>query len=52
MRINIRRKNIFQDFVAIRKNPWFDLNRAFKVVFVGEPAIDDGGPRREFFSGM
>jgi hypothetical protein len=22
-----------------------------KIVFVGEPAIDDGGPRREFFSG-
>ena len=23
-----------------------------KVTFIGEPAIDDGGPRREFFSGM
>ena len=21
------------------------------VVFVGEPAIDDGGPKREFFAG-
>ena len=52
MRISVRRKNIFHNFVAIRKKPWFDLNKAFKVVFVGEPAIDDGGPRREFFLGL
>ena len=22
------------------------------LVFVGEPAVDDGGPRREFFTGI
>ena len=52
MRINVRRKHIFQDFLAIRKKPWFDLGKVFKVTFIGEPAIDDGGPRREFFSGL
>ncbi|CAB4034361.1 G2 M phase-specific E3 ubiquitin- ligase isoform X3 [Paramuricea clavata] len=50
MRINVRRENTFQDFIAIRKKPWFDLGKVFKVIFIGEPAIDDGGPRREFFS--
>ena len=28
------------------------LENLVKVVFLGEPAIDDGGPRREFFSGV
>lgn len=51
-RISVRRKNILEDFLAIRKKPWFNLSNVFKVTFIGEPAIDDGGPRREFFSGL
>jgi hypothetical protein len=27
-----------------------DLSKTFKVQFVGEPAVDHGGPSREFFS--
>ena len=52
VKINIRRKYLFKDYVEIRKKPWFRLDRLFKVVFIGEPAEDDGGPRREFFSGL
>ena len=28
----------------------FEERKALRVVFVGEEAVDDGGPRREFFS--
>ena len=27
-----------------------DLSKPFKIHFVGEPAVDHGGPSREFFS--
>lgn len=49
-RITVRRKCIWEDFkkaVDGRINPTTKL----KVVFAGEPAVDDGGPRRELFSG-
>lgn len=50
IRINVTRKTLWDDFTkerARRVKP----DHKLKVVFVGEPAIDDGGPRREFFSG-
>ena len=28
----------------------FDERKALRVVFVGEEAVNDGGPKREFFS--
>ena len=28
-----------------------DPKSSLKVVFTGEPAVDDGGPKRELFSG-
>ena len=51
-RVTVRRKNIWEDF----KDEIFQRNRIspsdkIKVVFSGEPAVDDGGPRRELFSG-
>ena len=49
-RLTVRRKFIWQDFksaMLTRIQPKSTL----KVVFSGEPAIDDGGPRRELFSG-
>lgn len=49
-RINVRRKTLWQDYVKERKRK-LKPEHALKVVFLGEPAIDDGGPRREFFSG-
>ena len=49
-RLTIRRKFLWQDFTSARlKN--IDPKRKIKVIFAGEPAVDDGGPRRELFSG-
>lgn len=50
-RINIRRSTAFKDYSASRKKKWFKPKNLLKVTFLGEPAVDDGGPRREFFSG-
>lgn len=51
-RINVQRKTVLTDYINTRKRrPWFKPDDRIKVVFVGEPAIDDGGPKREFFTG-
>ena len=34
-----------------RKKKWFKPKGMLKVTYVGEPAVDDGGPKREFFTG-
>ena len=51
IRINVRRKEVFNDYLTASQKQWFNNKRLFKITFVGEPAVDDGGPRREFFSG-
>ena len=46
-RITVRRSHIWEDTLrALRRN--LDLRKVIKVTFLGEPAIDDGGPRREY----
>jgi hypothetical protein len=50
-RLTVRRKFLWQDFKNARKKKIGPKDRV-KVVFSGEPAVDDGGPRRELFSGM
>lgn len=50
-RITVWRSSAFQDYVAARKKKWFTHKGSLKVTFIGEPAVDEGGPRREFFSG-
>ena len=52
-KLTVRRKATFQDYLGTRRNPrrHFNPKGVLKVTFIGEPAIDDGGPRREFFSG-
>lgn len=52
IRISIRRKSVFDDYLEVVKKMWFNPKQLLKVTFIGEPAIDDGGPRREFFSGL
>ncbi len=48
-RINVRRSFLLRDaFRHIGKDS-FDANKLLRVVFIGEPAVDEGGPRREFF---
>ena len=52
-KIYVRRKQLWEDFVHVTKNcKWFHPQNSIKVIFVGEPAIDGGGPKREFFTGM
>ena len=47
-RINVRRRFLWEDFKAARKSKIGPLSN-LKVVFVGEPFFDDGGPKRELF---
>lgn len=48
-RINVRRSHLYQDAVRAFSRPTFNVSKLLKVVFVGEPSVDDGGPRREFY---
>ena len=47
-RITVRRGHILDDtLVALRSS--FDEKKHIRVRFLGEPAVDEEGPRREFF---
>ena len=48
--VTVRRKHLWQDYTKARQNSYHPSN-LIKITFCGESAIDDGGPRREFFSG-
>ena len=51
-RVNVQRKSVLADYIETRKRcPWFLPENNLKVIFIGEPAIDDGGPKRKFFTG-
>ena len=51
-RLYVRRKLLWQDFVNVTKScKWFQPTNTLKIIFVGEPAVDGGGPKREFFTG-
>ena len=50
IRVTIRRKMVWEDFKRARYR-YYHPDRMLKVTFAGEPAVDDGGPRREFFAG-
>ena len=51
-RVNVQRISMLDDYLNRRVTcAWFSPKNRLKVVFIGEPAIDDGGPRREFLSG-
>ena len=47
----IRRKFIWDDYMEAREKPWIKPENGVRIQFVGEAAIDDGGPTREFYSG-
>jgi len=49
-RLTIRRKFMWLDFKSAMSSK-IQPRSTLKVVFSGEPAVDDGGPRRELFSG-
>ncbi len=46
-RITVRRKHILQDTLHRLRNG-ADLSKPLRIVFIGESAVDDGGPLREF----
>lgn len=46
----MQREFIFDDFVEGSKRSWIKPKNRLSVVFVGEPAVGDGGPRRDFFT--
>ena len=50
-RIAIRRREAFTDYSDARRKKWFTEGAMLKINFVGEPSVDGGGPRREFFTG-
>ena len=51
IRLSLRRKSFRSDYSKARKSS-YDPSHPIKITFCGEQAIDDGGPRREFFSGI
>ena len=48
--VTVRRNSIWSDFKRAREK-YYRPDSALKVTFSGEPAIDTGGPKREFFAG-
>ena len=49
-RLFINRSSVFEDSVAYFKQREFDFSTPIKITFEGEPAVDGGGPVREFFT--
>ena len=47
--IIVRRSHIFSDALRTFSRATFDIAKFLKVTFVGKSAVDEGGPRREFF---
>ena len=44
----IRRRRLLTTAIKAITSPDFSFNRVIQVIFVGEEALDVGGPRREF----
>ena len=53
-RLSVRRRYAFQDYLAARckLRRRFNPNGMLKISFIGEPAVEDGGPRHQFYSGI
>ena len=47
--LHIRRSNLLSDALRQFSKSSFDASKILKVRFIGEEAVDTGGPRREFF---
>ena len=47
--LTFRRAHVWEDTMRLHKKG-FRFDNGFKVKFVGEPAIDHGGPKRELFT--
>ena len=51
VRVTVRRKKIWDDFKRSRDR-YYTPDRILKVTFSGEPVVDSGRPKREFFAGI
>ena len=49
-RVTVRRKHIWRDAIRAMSRPTFDPCKCVQVTFIGEEAVDGGGPRCEFFA--
>ena len=47
--VRVRRSNILLDSLHQFSRKSFNVSKMIKVNFIGEEAVDMGGPRREFF---
>ena len=50
MTLTVSRTDLLADAIAFFKSGQYHHDRPLNVRFEGEPAVDGGGPRREFFS--
>lgn len=48
--IHVRRNHIWSDTLRAVKKASFNPINPLHITFIGEPAVDEGGPRQEFFS--
>ena len=47
--LTVSRRRVWSDVKRAFTKPYTNLNLPIRVIFSGEEAADDGGPRREFF---
>ena len=50
VRLTVRRKMVWHYFRRARQR-FYEPDKVLKITFSGEPAVDTGGPKREFFAG-
>ena len=49
-RLCFARESIFEDSIPFFKERNFDFSKPIKITFEREPAVDGGGPLREYFT--
>ena len=47
--MNVCQSNLFEDCITAFARHSFETTFSLKVRFIGEPAVDVGGPRQELF---
>jgi len=45
----VSRRRVLKSAEFSVKKPDFSFDRPLRIVFAGEDAVDEGGPKREFF---
>jgi len=49
MVVVVNRRHVLRSAEAAIRRPQFSFDQPVKIVFAGEDAVDEGGPKREFF---